>query len=523
MGRRFNNPWRQYCLPLALILGLGIVLRFTHLGQKVFWLDECFTALHLSGYSDDEVRQQAVNGTVIQNQDFLRFQRPGHSDLSHTVQRIALTAPELPPLYFTLAREWQLAFGDSVAVLRSFSAVVSLLTFPCIYWLCWELWRSPVTGWLAIALVAVSPFHLITAQEARPYSLLAVIVLATHGALLRARRVQTTAGWAIYAGLLALGLYTHLLFAAVLMAHGLYIGLSTRWQWRLLRSYLTTTCVGIALFLPWVIFALKHIPDSQIELPANRPEGATLILFWVKGWARGLSLVFMDFNLNDRSPKLALALFSVGVVLLLGLVAYSLYRLWCNEPMDVWLFLGCAVVVPALALLLPNVLTGGVQSVTARYWWPAYLGVQLVVARLFGTLAAIRQSKAKVLWCAGLVALLTVSSFSCIAFTVSPTWWSKANGQLIRWDAEQINAALQPLVVSDAFFVEIFPLSHLLHSGVTLQLFVAPQILPIEGRGKTVFLYRPSVSLLQTVRSMAPQVLSKDLWRLETPVDRDNT
>ena len=529
MWRQLDHSGRRYWLAFALLLLFGVVLRFTHLDQKVFWLDECFTALHVSGYSDDEVRQQAVNGTVIQNQDFLRFQVPGQNDLSHTVQRIALTAPELPPLYFGLARGWEQLFdvpasvsnSTSITVIRSFSAVTSLLAFPCLYWLCWELWRSPVTGWLAMAMVAVSPLHLITAQEARPYSLLVVLVLACHGALLHAKRVQTTVSWALYAGLLALGLYTHLLFSAVLLAHGLYMGLSERWQWRSLCSYLSATCVGIAFFLPWILFALRHIPDSQIELPPNRPQGIALILFWLKGWARGLSLMFADFNLNDKSTELALAPFSVGVVLLLGLVAYCLYRVWRDESRDIRLFLGCAIVVPSLALVLPNLLTGGVQSVTARYWWPAYLGIQLGIARFFVTRVTGYQAQTNAFWGAVLAVLLTVGSFSCIAFLSSPTWWSKTDGQLIRQDAQWINAASQPLVVSDAFFVEIFPLSHLLGSEVALQLFVAPQVFPIKGRGKTIFLYRPSESLLQIVRSLEPRGLTQDLWRLKKSVEPD--
>ena len=39
------------------------------------------------------------------------------------------------------------------------------------YWLCLELFESSVTAWLAVAIIAISPFQIVYAQEARPYSL----------------------------------------------------------------------------------------------------------------------------------------------------------------------------------------------------------------------------------------------------------------------------------------------------------------------------------------------------------------
>ncbi len=69
--------------------------------------------------------------------------------------------------------------------MRSLPAIISLLAFPCIHWLCLELFEESITGSVAIAVIAVSPFHLAYAQEARQYSLWVLITLLSSEALLR--------------------------------------------------------------------------------------------------------------------------------------------------------------------------------------------------------------------------------------------------------------------------------------------------------------------------------------------------
>jgi len=114
-----------------------------------------------------------------------------------------------------------------VAVLRSLSAWISLLVFPRVYWLCWELFRSASVGWMAVTIVAVGPFHVLYGQEARPYMMFAVLVLLSNAILLRAIALQKSparfkstfklskAVWSIYAIALSLGLYSSLLFFLV--------------------------------------------------------------------------------------------------------------------------------------------------------------------------------------------------------------------------------------------------------------------------------------------------------------------
>ena len=94
------------------------------------------------------------------------------------------------------------------------------------YWLCLELFESSLTAWLAVSLLAVSPFKIVYAQAARPYSLFVLIILLSGAALLRGMWLKTNSSWAIYAATVALGFYSHLLFALVALGHGIYVAIS---------------------------------------------------------------------------------------------------------------------------------------------------------------------------------------------------------------------------------------------------------------------------------------------------------
>ena len=88
---------------------------------------------------------------------------------------------------------------------------------------------------MAVTIVAVGPFHVLYAQEARLYMMFAVLVLLSNAIMLRAIAVKKSparfkstsklskAVWSIYAIALNLGLYSSLLFFLVAFAQGIYV------------------------------------------------------------------------------------------------------------------------------------------------------------------------------------------------------------------------------------------------------------------------------------------------------------
>jgi uncharacterized membrane protein len=113
-------------------------------------------SFHLSSY------KEVYNGRLIKAEDLQQYQYPNSKkSFVYTIKGL-ITEDAHPPLYFLTVRFWIQLFGNSIAVTRSFSAFLSLLAFPCLYWLCLELFESSFVAGIAVALFAISPFYVMS-------------------------------------------------------------------------------------------------------------------------------------------------------------------------------------------------------------------------------------------------------------------------------------------------------------------------------------------------------------------------
>ncbi len=114
---------------IALLL-LGVFFRLVNLDQKVYWLDETFTSLRVSGYTEQELVQQ-VSQQITSIKDLQKYQHLApEKSVIDTIKGLALEEAQLPPLYFIMSRFWVQIWGDSVAAIRSLPALINLLAFP---------------------------------------------------------------------------------------------------------------------------------------------------------------------------------------------------------------------------------------------------------------------------------------------------------------------------------------------------------------------------------------------------------
>jgi len=287
---------------IIVLLVLGIFFRFVNLDRKIYWMDEVYTSLRISGYTETEVAYQLLEGHILSLQDLHKYQRINSANsVVNTVKGLATEEPQLSPLYFILVRYWAQIFGDSVAAVRSFSAFLSLLIFPCIYWLCLELFESSLVGWLACALLAVSPFQLVYAQEARQYSLWTVAILLSSASLLGAMRVNTWRSWGIYALTVTLGFYSHLFFVLVATAQAIYVFVINNCRWsKTLRAYCLSSLVAIIAFFPWIVVILTNYQQA-LTMTAAQDTKIPLVYF-LKSWLGNLSRNFIDTAFFSTSP-----------------------------------------------------------------------------------------------------------------------------------------------------------------------------------------------------------------------------
>ena len=477
-------------LAIAVLI-FGVLLRFVSLDQKFYWADEVRTSLRTSGYTEEQVISQAYDGSTINAQSLDKYQSPtSEQSLTDTLNAL-IDHPEHPPLYYLAARFWTQFWrqwtANTVAATRSLSAVLGIMVFPCLYWLCLELFESSLVGWIAVMLVAVSPLHLLYAQEARQYSLWTVTILLSSAALLRAMRRKTPLSWGTYAASLVLGLYSHLLFAHVAIAQAIYI-LTAEKRWtQTLTAYCRSFAIALIAFAPWLgVIAINTLQMG--EAIAEGQESVDLS-FLINRWFRNINRVFFNADLGSAN------------VFLVMLALYSMYFLYRRTPPQVWVLILSIIGVNALALILPDLLLGAKRSSGIRYLFPCYIGIQIALAYFFSTQIA-GANWVKRVWRFVLIAMISAGMGACLVTSQMEVTWNKSNDKAKFYlpSAQTINRASAPLVISDAPPIELLTLSHLLAPQVWLQLGTL-QASDQRANFSRIFLFNPSEGLKQAVQT----------------------
>ena len=461
---------------ITVVLVLGIFFRFANIDRKVYWIDETFTSLRVSGYTESEIVKNLSDAHLINIDELQKYQRPNpEKGLIDTNNSMVLEDPHHPPLYYLMARFWAQAFGSSVAAMRSLPVLISLLALPCIYWLCLELFNSSLTGWIAVALVAISPFHVLYAQEARPYSMWTVTTLLSSAALLRAIRLKTNASWAIYAVTLVTGFYTYLFSGLVAAGHGIYVVIIEKFRLtKTLTAYLVAIFFSIIAFLPWIWVLITNL--SQAKSATDWTVAAKLsLLQLLLSWAETLRVPFVDLQWDLLNSSIYRGVLRFSDLLILLLVGYSLYLLCRKTHKRTWLFILTLIGVTALVLILPDVALGGFRSLVPRYLIPCYLGVQLACAyllatKLTGISGRLQQQK---LWQLIMAVLVSASVLSCTISVPAEVTWSKELGQNIPPVARILNNSTSPLLIGSPTASELLSLSYL--ADAKLKLLVEPR------------------------------------------------
>lgn len=512
---------------IVLLLAVGLFFRFYNLDRKVYWNDEVWTSLWLSGHSSSEMIEQLFDGRELTSQDLQRYQRlNADRRWTSTITSLAIDHPEQSLLHIVLLRVWAGLCGDSIWVIRSFSALVSLLVFPSVYWLCRELFEAPGTAWIAVALMAVSPFHVLYGQEARPYSLWTATILLSSAALLRAIRQQTWRSWSIYALTATLGFYSHTLFGLVAIAHMAYVaanepsnGNSTVRSRKALVAYLLTTLVALVAFMPWALVIAGKLQSTEWvgakgEVFVAAQVGISRLL---GRWAVGLSAVFLDVSYDFGNPFKHLL--RVPVLILELYASYSLYR---HSSRRVWLFVFTLIGTPAVILMLPDLVLGGRSISLPRFLIPCYLGLQLAVAHLLVTQTGSPALVRRKIWQTVSVALILCGVVSCAISSQADAWWNKSFISMYHPQAARIiNVTPRPLLISDSSGSNprnVISLSYLLDPKVRLRLVVDETHLQVPDNSSDVFLFNPSASIRRELVKRGYRIEGVEtpagLWRL---------
>ncbi|MCW5313576.1 hypothetical protein GTQ43_07050 [Nostoc sp. KVJ3] len=423
-----------------------------------------------------------------------------------------------------LTRFWIECFGNSVAITRSFSAFISLLTFPCIYWLCRELFGSSLIGWMAMGLVAISPVHVLYAQEVRSYSLWIVAILVSSAALLRAMRLKTKVSWCIYTATLVLGFYSHLFFTLVAFAQGIYVFAIERF--RVSKTsiyYLFSFLAGLINFLPWIWIIITH-PQPESVNWGNTKQ--TLFQSAMR-WAGIFSRAFLDLGISPSDPGKLKILLIPFIVIILALIIYSIYVLCRRSSKEVWLFVLTLIGSVGLPLLVVDFVFQK-RYATTRYILPSVLGMELAIAYLFTTKITSISPKIwqKKLWSFAAFMVIIAGIISCTISSQAQMWWNKYPEKYQEFPkiASIINQSNKPLVISDVenTLPPVQILSYLVDPKVRFQILEKNQ-LPEITNGFTdifLFLFEPSDFLkagIEKIYNSKLQHIDQSLWKIAKP------
>ncbi|MBF2084362.1 glycosyltransferase family 39 protein [Thermoleptolyngbya sp. C42_A2020_037] len=507
----------QWLVALALLL--GILFRGYGLGDRVYWVDEVATSVRIAGYTRAEVTAQLSDGVPRTPADLQQFLHPA-PDLPLTqVLRALVQSPEHAPLYFLLAHGWTKLWGSSIVAVRSLSVLFSLISLALIGRLASQLFNSAPAGAIATTLLALSPFFVSYAQEARPYSLWSVTLLWSSLALWNAMGYATENvkqnvfgnemphslwRWLPYGFSMAVGLYTSLLTALVLLGHGLYVlWVGNRAQ---RHGFLQAAALAVGLFLPWILIVLSQWDTLQANTEWMRQPMGALSMLVV--WLYSLVVLFFDAPVELGPVALVAAKF-LTALLTLGAIAFALW--WTLRQPRVGSFVAALLLPVPVILVALDLIRQGQASATSRYLIPVQLAVLIAIA---GWLSVGRS------WQRGVLAfLLMVSFLSGLSNLHHIPDYQKSRNRHNPEIAARVNQQPSPQIIAESrYALDLVSLSQFLKPDTRVQI-LSPASMPPQ-RCEPFFLLNPPALLQQDIQQRdRPQIT--EVFRPKTLTDSD--
>lgn len=267
-----------------------------------------------------------------------------------------------PPLYYLLLHLWMDVAGRDETAVHWLSLIFSLLCIPAAMWAGWSLWGKRA-GYVGAVLCTLFPFLTAYGEEARMYSLMALLGLLATACYLHAFVYRRRGFVPAFAVLQALMLYTHSwgIFYGVGAALAIYpIWRATASDQR--RRLLIDAAMGFGgaalLYLPWVptlLYQAKHTaapwankPRFGVPIQLSRDvlggDRASIAVLLAGGF--GLAALLAAHKARGERERLSVWVLIVVPIVTLGL-AWGL-----SQISPAWASRYFAAMVGALLLLI---------------------------------------------------------------------------------------------------------------------------------------------------------------------------
>jgi mannosyltransferase len=403
--------------------------------------------------------------------------------------RLSLGYPH-PPLYHSLLKTFLPVLPNSEFGLRAFAAGASILSLAAVLAYVGSRWNTETMVYVGL-LMALSPFDIYFAQDARMYTLLALLWIGSYISLVRALEGDRIFRivWPISAILMA---WTHLYgvlaaFTQIVFVGGYILaGGRPKVDWQLVKNgralLPSAACVALGA-LPPLSWALSRVQEGAGGAWVPGPKDL-LALFLL--WSTGLTPVRAYFLDNAHLVLPALAGLSMAAWILVGMATgglpamWGLFHTWRTESSR-----RAEVLLAIILMALPVTLAYGYGAITASRAW-AFKSL-LGAAYLFYLWAGVGIGSLKAPWlrrCLGATIVVVAVASLCPYFTT----WQKS-------DAAAAFHSLPVLTDRDGVVVE--PAGHApLVFFYTSEAVRTYAIVPRAGQKSLVRLLRPDKSLI---------------------------
>jgi uncharacterized membrane protein len=295
-----------------------------------------------------------------------------------------------PPGYYFLLHLWR-PIGGSEFALRFPSAWFSLLAVALVARLGRDFF-GPRAAWLATLGMAIAPFQVYYAQEARMYGMVIALSAGLLWAFLRGVRGRQRGAWWLYGVLVALGLYIHYYVALLVLALHLWLLLDWGRVQRAFPTLLVADGVAAAAFVPQLmqfrIEAGEFLGSARWRVTPSPLEPVRTLHYLLFGHVMplwlvpvalflllGLLAIGMLWGLRRGAGELGKLFLVVVLVPIVAALGVSLL------VTPVYVERSFAVVTPALMALLARCI-----AVAPRRSPAIYLGAALGLLLALGTL-----------------------------------------------------------------------------------------------------------------------------------------
>ncbi len=304
-------------LPLIIIVCLGTVFRLTNLGGKPLWLDEIITGLFTSGQGYEVIpRETLFSLQSIPN--FFTYQPQSCS----VIADFLATQSSHPPLFFCVMHQWLgLDFLNLslVVQLRLLPAILGILAIVLLYHLN-QLAFSENAGLIGAGVMAVSPFAVYLAQEARQYTLLFILITIALLSLIKLLKPtrHSFVYWLLWGVANSLGCYTHyfffLSFAAQIIILVLWFIVHSPRRLLILFSLITSVILS---YLPWLPTVIHHFSSSTTDWLPSVDFFSPLLQLLL-----GFVVMIVAFPIENQPLFIQI----ISGIFMLGFIAWFLYQ-----------------------------------------------------------------------------------------------------------------------------------------------------------------------------------------------------